>query len=105
MDNSITPQKHPKDSSDAALDAALSHDASLGSPPSSPARSESSSSISPHYDDKRDVVATIECLSDSATKRISMAIWAATAIGLGLLLAGLILNITKVHRNFTFPEL
>ena len=88
--------KHQKDPSDAALDAAMSH-GNLEPPPSPAPSDRSESASSPHYDDKRDVIITLECLSDAATKRISMAIWAASAVGLGLVLAGLILVITKVR--------
>ena len=70
------------------------------SPPSPPpSEAPSSSTVSPHYDDKRDVIAQIECLSDTATKRISQAIWGATAAGLALLITGLVLVTTKVRKN------
>jgi hypothetical protein len=72
-------------------------DSSGGTPPSPPSQAPLPTSGPPHYDDKHEVIAQVECLSDTATKRISQVIWGATAAGLGLLIAGLVLVVTKVR--------
>lgn len=57
-------------------------------------------SISPHYDDKRDVVLQIESISDKMTKRISAVVYVAELAALGLLIAGAVLELSKSNDFF-----
>lgn len=95
-------EKHVEDSSKARKEpsspsSSFREDGSDtgGGPSPPPSEAPSSSTVFRHYDDKRDVIIQIECLSDTATKRISQAIWGATAAGLALLIARLVLVTTK----------
>jgi hypothetical protein len=44
----------------------------------------SESSISPHYDDKRDIILHLECLSDDKTKRLTAAVQMMTLLGVAV---------------------
>lgn len=71
------------------------------SEPSSPTSATSAgTSVSPHYDHKRDIIVTSECLSDGATKAITRAVWAAIAAGTGLLIAAAVVKSVKPQSFF-----
>ena len=55
----------------------------------------SSSAISPHYDPQRDIILTVECISDTQTKRLSQIIWLACVLGAGILITMLVIVATK----------
>lgn len=61
--------------------------------------------IKPHFDPHRDVVLRIECMSDSAMKRLTIIVWVTTLAGLALVLTAVILKSTKGQsfflRNYT----
>lgn len=71
------------------------------SEPSSPTSVTSGgTSVSPHYDHKRDVIVTSECLSDGATKAITRSVWAAIAAGTGILIAAAVVKSVKPQSFF-----
>lgn len=88
-------------STDYSIDKGSEEPASpLGSESPSSSTASPPSSISPHYDDKRDIICVKEFLSDEATKRITRGIWAVVAVGVGLLIAAAVAKTTKSEGFF-----
>lgn len=57
-------------------------------------------SLTAHYDHKRDVILTMESMSDAAMKRITLVVWGATAAGLAFLIATLVIKLTRSQSYF-----
>lgn len=64
----------------------------------------SPSSITPHYDDRNDVILRVECIGDSTTKFLTAVMQLVTLVGIGLLVACIILISSKSEGFFFRTE-